>query len=119
LGLDDPVWDRVIGRLLGATRWVGREGAKVGEGMRAGGGDGGSEIEVEAGVGTGGGEAGGGSGVEVDVVGTVDGDAGEGSGVEVSGEDEGVEEEEAGNDWWGEGRGKELQVERRREYLGL
>jgi hypothetical protein len=102
LGLDDPVWDRVIGRLLGATRWVGREGAKVGEGMRAGGGD-----------------AGGGSGVEVDVVGTVDGDAGEGSGVEVSGEDEGVEEEEAGNDWWGEGRGKELQVERRREYLGL
>jgi hypothetical protein len=29
-GLEEPVWERVMGRLLGVTRWVGRDGGRRG-----------------------------------------------------------------------------------------
>jgi hypothetical protein len=39
--LEEPVWDRVTRRLLGTRSWSGRGGARVGEGLRTGGGEGG------------------------------------------------------------------------------
>lgn len=73
-GLEDPVWDRVTGRLLGAARWIGTEGGR-------GGGLGGAEeiwtgvagrwgSEGEAGVGSGS------SGQELVIIGAEGGDCG-------------------------------------------